>query len=145
MWHLSSPHLCCLVYCCEIHALRVSPPGVYDEDSQWMIQVNRLQKLIDRLEQKVASFLSTFLSPLLSSPSCFSPQRHVFYFLPPLSIMAIWSLPHLLKLTTNNSSQQISTIKQHPPTREHLHICKVYVEKTDTYSHKYTQHDAYSI
>ncbi|KAG7237780.1 hypothetical protein INR49_031793 [Caranx melampygus] len=26
--------------------------GVYDEDSQWMIQVNRLQKLIDRLEQK---------------------------------------------------------------------------------------------
>ncbi|XP_051246444.1 N-terminal EF-hand calcium-binding protein 1 isoform X2 [Dicentrarchus labrax] len=26
--------------------------GVYDEDGQWMIQVNRLQKLIDRLEQK---------------------------------------------------------------------------------------------
>ncbi|KAM3858310.1 N-terminal EF-hand calcium-binding protein 1 [Diretmus argenteus] len=26
--------------------------GVYDEDSQWMTQVNRLQKLIDRLEQK---------------------------------------------------------------------------------------------
>uniref|UniRef100_A0A3Q4H1Y2 N-terminal EF-hand calcium binding protein 1 n=1 Tax=Neolamprologus brichardi TaxID=32507 RepID=A0A3Q4H1Y2_NEOBR len=26
--------------------------GVYDEDSQWIIQVNRLQKLIDRLEQK---------------------------------------------------------------------------------------------
>ncbi|KAF0024846.1 hypothetical protein F2P81_023648 [Scophthalmus maximus] len=26
--------------------------GIYDEDSQWMIQVNRLQKLIDRLEQK---------------------------------------------------------------------------------------------
>uniref|UniRef100_A0A672J0D3 N-terminal EF-hand calcium binding protein 1 n=1 Tax=Salarias fasciatus TaxID=181472 RepID=A0A672J0D3_SALFA len=26
--------------------------GVYDEDSQWLIQVNRLQKLIDRLEQK---------------------------------------------------------------------------------------------
>uniref|UniRef100_H2UHL2 N-terminal EF-hand calcium binding protein 1 n=1 Tax=Takifugu rubripes TaxID=31033 RepID=H2UHL2_TAKRU len=27
--------------------------GVYEEDSQWMTQVNRLQKLIDRLEQKV--------------------------------------------------------------------------------------------
>ncbi|XP_030597014.1 LOW QUALITY PROTEIN: N-terminal EF-hand calcium-binding protein 1 [Archocentrus centrarchus] len=26
--------------------------GVYEEDSQWIIQVNRLQKLIDRLEQK---------------------------------------------------------------------------------------------
>ncbi|KAJ3609723.1 hypothetical protein NHX12_024234 [Muraenolepis orangiensis] len=26
--------------------------GVYDEDSQWMTQVNRLQKLIDRLEKK---------------------------------------------------------------------------------------------
>ncbi|KAI3358597.1 hypothetical protein L3Q82_015008 [Scortum barcoo] len=26
--------------------------GVYDEDGQWIIQVNRLQKLIDRLEQK---------------------------------------------------------------------------------------------
>ncbi|XP_013861289.1 N-terminal EF-hand calcium-binding protein 1 [Austrofundulus limnaeus] len=26
--------------------------GVYDEDCQWTIQVNRLQKLIDRLEQK---------------------------------------------------------------------------------------------
>ncbi|KAJ0003340.1 hypothetical protein NQD34_008438 [Periophthalmus magnuspinnatus] len=26
--------------------------GVFDEDSQWMIQVNRLQKLIDRLEKK---------------------------------------------------------------------------------------------
>ncbi|XP_075873468.1 N-terminal EF-hand calcium-binding protein 1 [Nelusetta ayraudi] len=26
--------------------------GVYDEDSQWTVQVNRLQKLIDRLEQK---------------------------------------------------------------------------------------------
>ncbi|XP_035849345.1 N-terminal EF-hand calcium-binding protein 1 [Sander lucioperca] len=26
--------------------------GVYEEDSQWMIQVNRLQRLIDRLEKK---------------------------------------------------------------------------------------------
>lgn len=26
--------------------------GVFDEDSQWIIQVNRLQKLIDRLEKK---------------------------------------------------------------------------------------------
>uniref|UniRef100_A0A3Q2PHJ1 N-terminal EF-hand calcium binding protein 1 n=1 Tax=Fundulus heteroclitus TaxID=8078 RepID=A0A3Q2PHJ1_FUNHE len=27
--------------------------GVYDEDCQWTVQVNRLQKLLDRLEQKV--------------------------------------------------------------------------------------------
>uniref|UniRef100_A0A3B5PXG4 N-terminal EF-hand calcium binding protein 1 n=1 Tax=Xiphophorus maculatus TaxID=8083 RepID=A0A3B5PXG4_XIPMA len=27
--------------------------GAYDEDGQWTVQVNRLQKLIDRLEQKV--------------------------------------------------------------------------------------------
>ncbi|XP_010771309.1 N-terminal EF-hand calcium-binding protein 1 [Notothenia coriiceps] len=26
--------------------------GVYEEDSQWMVQVNRLQRLIDRLEKK---------------------------------------------------------------------------------------------
>lgn len=38
----------------------VCSAGVYDEDSQWMTQVNRLQKLIDRLEQKVLSFLVTF-------------------------------------------------------------------------------------
>lgn len=30
----------------------VNSAGVYDEDSQWTVQVNRLQKLIDRLEQK---------------------------------------------------------------------------------------------
>lgn len=78
--HLSSIHLCCSLYRCEIHTLRVSPLGVYDEDSQWMIQVNRLQKLIDRLEQKVASFLSTFLSPLLSF-LLFSSTCNVFFFL----------------------------------------------------------------
>uniref|UniRef100_A0A674NGP2 N-terminal EF-hand calcium-binding protein 1 n=1 Tax=Takifugu rubripes TaxID=31033 RepID=A0A674NGP2_TAKRU len=32
--------------------LCASAAGVYEEDSQWMTQVNRLQKLIDRLEQK---------------------------------------------------------------------------------------------
>lgn len=40
--------------------LCASAAGVYEEDGQWMTQVNRLQKLIDRLEQKVASFLPTF-------------------------------------------------------------------------------------
>ncbi|KAG8005217.1 N-terminal EF-hand calcium-binding protein 1, partial [Nibea albiflora] len=35
--------------------------GVYDEDSQWMIQVNRLQKLIDRLEQKICFLGFIFL------------------------------------------------------------------------------------
>lgn len=37
------------------------PAGVYDEDGLWTVQVNRLQKLIDRLEQKVIwPFSSTF-------------------------------------------------------------------------------------
>ncbi|XP_011825492.1 PREDICTED: N-terminal EF-hand calcium-binding protein 1 [Mandrillus leucophaeus] len=30
----------------------VSGPGLLEEDNQWMIQINRLQKLIDRLEKK---------------------------------------------------------------------------------------------
>uniref|UniRef100_A0A3B5AGL2 N-terminal EF-hand calcium binding protein 1 n=2 Tax=Percomorphaceae TaxID=1489872 RepID=A0A3B5AGL2_9TELE len=38
--------------------------GVYDEDSQWMIQVNRLQKLIDRLEQKHILIVQRQLSVL---------------------------------------------------------------------------------
>lgn len=127
--HLSSLHLCSLSVAKSM--LCVSPPGVYDEDSQWMIQVNRLQKLIDRLEQKVASFLSTFLFPLLSF--LFSSVCLFFnLLLPPLSVLAIWSVHHLLKLTTNHSSQQISTIQQHPPTYEHLHICKVYVDTLHT-------------
>lgn len=55
----------------ESHPLCVSPPGVYDEDSHWMVQVNRLQKLIDRLEQKVTSFPLTFSrSPILPVLLC---------------------------------------------------------------------------
>uniref|UniRef100_A0AAX7TIR0 ABM domain-containing protein n=1 Tax=Astatotilapia calliptera TaxID=8154 RepID=A0AAX7TIR0_ASTCA len=38
--------------------------GVYDEDSQWIIQVNRLQKLIDRLEQKHILIVQRQLSVL---------------------------------------------------------------------------------
>uniref|UniRef100_A0A3Q3KCH2 ABM domain-containing protein n=1 Tax=Monopterus albus TaxID=43700 RepID=A0A3Q3KCH2_MONAL len=34
--------------------------SLVNSDNQWMIQVNRLQKLIDRLEQKVTSFISPF-------------------------------------------------------------------------------------
>ncbi|VTJ68098.1 Hypothetical predicted protein, partial [Marmota monax] len=30
----------------------VSGPGLLEEDNQWMTQINRLQKLIDRLEKK---------------------------------------------------------------------------------------------
>lgn len=30
--------------------------GMYEEDSQWMTQINRLQKLIDRLEKKVTIY-----------------------------------------------------------------------------------------
>uniref|UniRef100_A0A3B3Z0L8 ABM domain-containing protein n=1 Tax=Poecilia mexicana TaxID=48701 RepID=A0A3B3Z0L8_9TELE len=45
--------------------------GVYDEDCQWTVQVNRLQKLIDRLEQKVASpfFLRRIFFFFLDFPS----------------------------------------------------------------------------
>uniref|UniRef100_A0AAX7VPF6 N-terminal EF-hand calcium binding protein 1 n=1 Tax=Astatotilapia calliptera TaxID=8154 RepID=A0AAX7VPF6_ASTCA len=38
--------------------------SVYDEDSQWIIQVNRLQKLIDRLEQKHILIVQRQLSVL---------------------------------------------------------------------------------
>lgn len=77
MRHLSSPRL----FLSEIHPLCVFPPGVYDEDGQWMIQVNRLQKLIDRLEQKVTSFLSTFPYALLSClPLLFSSASVIFIF-----------------------------------------------------------------
>lgn len=54
----------------------VSALGVYDEDSQWMIQVNRLQKLIDRLEQKVFLLYcpsSFFVSTCLPSIRGISP------------------------------------------------------------------------
>uniref|UniRef100_A0A3B4XJG1 N-terminal EF-hand calcium binding protein 1 n=1 Tax=Seriola lalandi dorsalis TaxID=1841481 RepID=A0A3B4XJG1_SERLL len=47
--------------------------GVYDEDSQWTVQVNRLQKLLDRLEQKVTSLLSL----LLFSPHILIVQRQL--------------------------------------------------------------------
>ncbi|XP_070798241.1 N-terminal EF-hand calcium-binding protein 1 [Pituophis catenifer annectens] len=44
----------------------VSPllnPGLHKEDNQWMTQINRLQKLIDKLEQKVC--MKTSLPPSL--------------------------------------------------------------------------------
>ncbi|CAL1584686.1 unnamed protein product [Knipowitschia caucasica] len=42
--------------------------GVFDEDSQWIIQVNRLQKLIDRLEKKDIR-LEPVEEEVLESPS----------------------------------------------------------------------------
>uniref|UniRef100_A0A3Q3F5D0 N-terminal EF-hand calcium binding protein 1 n=1 Tax=Kryptolebias marmoratus TaxID=37003 RepID=A0A3Q3F5D0_KRYMA len=62
--------------------------GVYDEDCQWTIQVNRLQKLIDRLEQKVAS---PFCSPLhlqqvLTSCVCVCSQ-HILIVQRQLSVL----------------------------------------------------------
>jgi len=30
--------------------------GLYEEDNQWITQVNRLQKLIDRLEKKATRY-----------------------------------------------------------------------------------------
>lgn len=78
-------------------------PGVYDEDGQWMVQVNRLQRLIDRLEKKVTSFISTF--PFFS-PSClllllFSSASGIFIFVRLFTILTIWSLHRSLRLTTN--------------------------------------------
>ena len=57
-----------------------SPQGLLEEDNQWMTQINRLQKLIDRLEKKVsASFsffsLLVFSRLLLIIPYC--PNIHV--------------------------------------------------------------------
>lgn len=30
--------------------------GLYEEDNQWITQINRLQKLIDRLEKKATGY-----------------------------------------------------------------------------------------
>lgn len=51
-------------------------PGLLEEDNQWMTQINRLQKLIDRLEKKVGAFFSLFSLPLFkillpNIPHCF--------------------------------------------------------------------------
>lgn len=58
-------------------------PGVYDEDSQWIIQVNRLQKLIDRLEQKVTSSQTFYFPQLffLQLPLFLIPFYHSHYLL----------------------------------------------------------------
>lgn len=124
---LSSPHLCCLLFPSKSSALCVSPLGVYDEDSQWMIQVNRLQKLIDRLEQKVTSFFSPTLPVLSFLPSSSSFCFRSCYFclcLSPLTTPAIWSLHHSLRLTTNLTTiltnYRNSTTPSHVQTHTHM-------------------------
>lgn len=112
---LSLPHSLCI---------SVSLLGVYDEDSQWMMQVNRLQKLIDRLEQKVNSFLLTFPYsthlPAVFFIILFLCSFHYFYLhQSPCTIPAIWSLHRSLKLTTNHGKwiqNTINKLTQHPPT-----------------------------
>lgn len=54
------------VYCllCQFPTVCFTP-GLYEDEGQWTVQVNRLQKLIDRLEQKVSSVLTLF--PLQTS------------------------------------------------------------------------------
>ncbi|KAK3524920.1 hypothetical protein QTP86_011505 [Hemibagrus guttatus] len=47
---ITLPPLACLLSI--VHPGAMCSPGVCEEDSQWMIQINRLQKLIDRLEKK---------------------------------------------------------------------------------------------
>lgn len=37
------------------------PTGSLEGDSQWVTQINRLQKLIDRLERKMGAAFSPFL------------------------------------------------------------------------------------
>lgn len=65
--HFSSLHLWCLLFLKSVHLpVCLTTSGVYDEDSQWLVQVNRLQKLIDRLEQKVSLFKSAFFLPTSS-------------------------------------------------------------------------------
>lgn len=44
-----------------------SPQGLLEEDNQWMTQINRLQKLIDRLEKKVGASFSFFSLSLFST------------------------------------------------------------------------------
>ncbi len=34
--------------------------GLYEEDNQWITQINRLQKLIDRLEKKATGYTNDF-------------------------------------------------------------------------------------
>lgn len=51
--------------------LFILPVGMLDEDNQWMTQINRLQKLIDRLEKKV----------LKSIAWAFLPIKRTYFFL----------------------------------------------------------------
>lgn len=44
------------------------PPGLSEEDNQWMTQINRLQKLIDRLEKKVSVSTPYSLTYFAGSP-----------------------------------------------------------------------------
>lgn len=60
LWN-SKAFLLCLEF--NILPSSFSLQGLLEEDNQWMTQINRLQKLIDRLEKKVgASFSFFFLS-----------------------------------------------------------------------------------
>ena len=94
----------------EIHPLCVSPPGVYEEDGQWIVQVNRLQKLIDRLEQKVTFTLPVYFSPPFSSRSRDFSVSH----LTPLSISSIWSLHRSPRLTANHWEWAHANINKSP-------------------------------
>lgn len=89
---LPSLHRWCLSVLTDVH-LSVCPLGIYEEDSQWMTQVNRLQKLIDRLEKKV-----TFVPLLLVTPPLLLGSFHSLCFPSPSQPSA----PHIsLKLSTN--------------------------------------------
>lgn len=92
--------------------LCASAAGVYEEDSQWMTQVNRLQKLIDRLEQKVASFLLTFL--FSSHPSRLPPRGRVTF-----SPLVFTGSVHVMHKSANNNNP---TMHSHIITLANMHI-----------------------
>lgn len=84
----------------------IAPLGVYDEDSQWLVQVNRLQKLIDRLEQKVSLLhFDLSASRLLYFPS--------FWYLinrSPDTMLALWNW-HISKINHNLQHCRFTNIK----------------------------------
>lgn len=124
---LSSPHLCCLLFPSKSSALCVSPLGVYDEDSQWMIQVNRLQKLIDRLEQKVTSFFS---------PNTSRPLFPAFFFFFLLQVLLFLSL----SVSSHHASHLVFTSLSQINHKSHNNINKLpqlnnTLPRTNTYTY----------
>lgn len=101
----------------------LSPPGVYDEDCQWTVQVNRLQKLIDRLEQKVAStFSSAFFFYIFLFCICLSSAIY-----PSGLYIILWNW---LQIMINRFATTV--VNSTCPHNEHLDICSYRRNKEKT-------------